>query len=204
MTIFEKLQLARCALQKCNLKKSGKNDFAHCSYFELADFLPTVNEILAEHKLTPMITFKEGLATLKLQDQESETSIDFCCPLATANLKGCHEVQNLGASMTYIRRYLYVNMMEICEADALDSSKPTTNGGATSQPAQGVRMASSKQIGFIHKLADDLGKDNDWLHAQVLSYFPPKESTKDLTSDEASRLIDGLQKRLAEANTEGL
>jgi hypothetical protein len=55
--------------------------------------------------------------------------------MAEAQLKGCHPVQNLGATQTYLRRYLYVLALEIVEHDALDattgseapkSSKPVT------------------------------------------------------------------------------
>jgi hypothetical protein len=44
--------------------------------------------------------------------------------MGSAQLKGCHEVQNIGAVETYQRRYLYVAAMAIVEHDALDSSEP--------------------------------------------------------------------------------
>ena len=43
-----KLQVARVMLQKENLAKTGKNDFAHFDFFQLEDFLPKVNEIFAK------------------------------------------------------------------------------------------------------------------------------------------------------------
>jgi hypothetical protein len=55
--------------------------------------------------------------------------------MSSANLKGCHEVQNLGAVETYIKRYLYQNCFEIVEGDVLDSTmnpadeKPTKSQG---------------------------------------------------------------------------
>jgi hypothetical protein len=41
--------------------------------------------------------------------------------MGSANLKGCHEVQNIGAVETYQRRYLYVTALAIVEHDALDA-----------------------------------------------------------------------------------
>ena len=38
----------RVKLQNSKLKKSGKNKFAGFDYFELADFLPTLNELMLE------------------------------------------------------------------------------------------------------------------------------------------------------------
>ena len=51
---------------------------------------------------------------------EGDGRIQFTSPMSNASLKGCHEVQNLGAVETYIKRYLYQNCFEIVEADALD------------------------------------------------------------------------------------
>jgi hypothetical protein len=42
--------------------------------------------------------------------------------MSRAELKGCHEVQNLGAVQTYLRRYLWTTAMEIVEHDALDAT----------------------------------------------------------------------------------
>ena len=50
MNVFEKLQKARVDLQKKELKKSGKNTYSNYDYFQLADFLPELNEIMDEKK----------------------------------------------------------------------------------------------------------------------------------------------------------
>ena len=42
-------------------------------------------------------------------------------------MKGANELQNLGASCTYLRRYLYMIAYEICESDIIDSSNPIDN-----------------------------------------------------------------------------
>jgi len=106
------------------LNKSGNNKFAGYDYFELQDILPKINTLMLKHRVTTKITF-DGLATLTLVDMDKpEDTISFTCHIADANLKGCHPVQNLGAVITYIRRYLYINVFEIVEHDALDSSQP--------------------------------------------------------------------------------
>ena len=121
MNIYEKLQEARVELQGMNLKKSGKNSFAQYDYFELADFMPHINRSMLEKKLTGFCSFTEDLASLTLVNSEKpEERIVFTSPMSKANLKGCHEVQNLGAVETYQRRYLYTTAFEIVEADLLD------------------------------------------------------------------------------------
>lgn len=122
MNIYEKLQEARVELQGMNLKKSGKNSFAQYDYYELADFMPHINRIMLEKKLTGFCSFTEDLASLTLVNSEKpEERIVFTSPMSKANLKGCHEVQNLGAVETYQRRYLYTTAFEIVEADLLDT-----------------------------------------------------------------------------------
>ena len=120
--VYEKLQKARIKLQSTQLKKSGHNKFAGYQYFELGDFLPTINQIFAELKLCSTVSFDENIATLKIFDHEFGGLIRFTSPMAEAQLKGCHPVQNLGATQTYLRRYLYVLALEIVEHDALDAT----------------------------------------------------------------------------------
>lgn len=126
MNIYEKLQIMRCELQGMSLKKSGKNTFAGYQYFELGDFLPAINGLMLTHKVSSSIQFGADIVSLVLVNTEKpEDIVYFTCPMASASLKGCHPVQNLGASITYIRRYLYINAFEIVENDAVDSSEPT-------------------------------------------------------------------------------
>ncbi len=122
--VYDKLQAARIALQIQDLKKSGHNKFAGYKYFELADFLPTVNKIFMDLKLCHTLEFYPEVAILRVIDTENGGDAKFSCPMAEAELKGCHPVQNLGASITYITRYLLVMAMAIVEHDAIDSSEP--------------------------------------------------------------------------------
>lgn len=125
--VYDKLQQARIKLQSVDLKKSGHNKFAGYKYFELADFLPTVNKIFAELKLCHTLEFYENCAIMRVIDTENGGDAKFTCPMAEAQLKGCHPVQNLGASITYITRYLLVMALAIVEHDAIDASEPITD-----------------------------------------------------------------------------
>ena len=122
MTVFEKLNEARLRFQNAGVKKSGKNSYAGYTYYELADILPFINQIANELKFTCVVNFTPELATLDFVDLEENGKITFTSPMSSASLKGCHEVQNLGAVETYIKRYLYQNCFEIVEADVLDET----------------------------------------------------------------------------------
>ena len=58
---------------------------------------------------------------MTVYDIEDGSSVVFTSPMGSAQLKGCHEVQNIGAVETYQRRYLYVSALAIVEHDALDA-----------------------------------------------------------------------------------
>jgi len=122
MSVYKKLQQARIALQGKKLTKSGKNKFAGYEYFELGDFLPTIQTICNDIGLCGVVSFNHEMAFLQINDVEDGTSIMFTSPMSSAALKGCHDVQNLGAVQTYLRRYLWTNAFEIVEHDALDAT----------------------------------------------------------------------------------
>jgi hypothetical protein len=124
MSVFTKLNQARIKLQNTELSKSGHNKFAGYRYFELGDFLPTVQNIFADLGLCGIVSYGTEIASLTIVDTEDNSNIVITSPMGSAALKGCHEVQNIGAVETYQRRYLWVTAMEIVEHDALDSSEP--------------------------------------------------------------------------------
>lgn len=136
LSIYTKLQEARVALQKMKLKKSGENSYSKFKYFELMDFIPQMNELFLNLKLASNFSIVNDEAVLLICDTEEETEpIKFTLPVKEAEVKGCTPVQNLGALNTYLKRYLYLNALEIVEADALDpiagSSAICTNANAT-------------------------------------------------------------------------
>lgn len=144
MSAHKKLMEARLKLQSMELKKSGQNKFAGYQYFELGDFLPTIQNIFSELKLCGVVSFTSDLATLTITDIEDASSIVITSPMGSAALKGCHEVQNVGAVETYQRRYLWVAALEIVEHDVLDavtgsdSGKPTAKTRGTITPTTGA------------------------------------------------------------------
>ena len=123
MTLYQRMADARVRLQSMSLKKSGNNTFSKAKYYELGDFLPAVNQICKELDLMPVISFTQELATLTIYDAlEPQNCIVFTSPMAETQLKNCHPVQNLGATETYTRRYLYTTAFEIVESDWVDGS----------------------------------------------------------------------------------
>lgn len=166
-SVLAKLQQARMKLNAMAIKKGARNEFAKYNYMELADFLIPTQEIFTEIGLVGLVSFGAELATLTIYDTDSGESVQITSPMSTAALKGCHEVQNLGAVQTYLRRYLWVAAMEIVEHDAIDSSEPVkpktaakvvTPSGAITQtdPAVSSLMANDEQLKFLQDVAATL------------------------------------------------
>lgn len=138
MNVYQKLNAARDEFHQAKLKKSGHNKFANYYYFELGDFVIPALEIFKIHGLTSIISFgKEEASMTIVNNDQPEEKIVITSPMSTAALKGCHEVQNLGAVQTYLRRYLWVAALEIVEHDALDATTGQT-AAPKHRPTEGV------------------------------------------------------------------
>jgi len=176
--IFAKLQKGRVELQRRGVQETGKNIFAKYDYLELRDFLPAVQEICGVIGICGVVRFSDSIATLTLVNTENpEEMIVFSSPMATAELKGCHPVQNLGAAQTYLRRYLWIAAFEVVECDAVDAGRvqPTQDASGTTA----TKLVSTKQVGMFQKefVARGVNKDK----------FLAVAGVKDLSEIEATR-----------------
>ena len=135
MNVYQKLNEAREMFHAAPIKKSGLNKFAGYKYFELGDFVVPALQIFKLVGLTSVIRFGKEEAVMEIVNTDKpEEKILVTSPMSTAALKGCHEVQNLGAVQTYIRRYLWVAALEIVEHDALEATTGKNGDGPVITP----------------------------------------------------------------------
>lgn len=127
-SLLRKIQSVRLQIQNTNLRKSGHNDIGGFNYFELSDFVPKVNELFEELGLFSRTTFVMNTtgsydAVLSIYDIEHpDCSISFTTPVSMST-SNKNPIQNLGATHTYIRRYLWMIALEIVENDQVDCLK---------------------------------------------------------------------------------
>ena len=166
MNVYEKLNECRQKFQSANVKKSGHNSYAGYDYYELADIIPQIIRICQEVKATYTIKFDKELCYLEFIDCEKPTDIIlFTSPMASATLKGCHEVQNLGASETYLTRYLLQTCFAIVENDALDATmQPASNEPKIEELIKTVKARyntyNEKQKSFADKAIKERNLNN--------------------------------------------
>lgn len=116
----------RVDLQNSKLKKSGKNKFAGFDYFELADFLPKLNELMLQEGINDRFYIKDDYATLELQKGEEINTytmpfVMFEVPMNKGGIPSMQKIQYLGALNTYYKRYLYLNAFGITDGEIIDS-----------------------------------------------------------------------------------
>ena len=160
MNVYQKLNEARQTFHSIELKKSGHNKFANYRYFELSDFIIPALGIFQEIGLTGIISFGKETADLRIINNEKPDEVIIIeSPMSSAALKGCHEVQNLGAVQTYLRRYLWVAALEIVEHDAIDSApaKEPVKDKIVITPSQGIADSlPSEEKQYLQELAIEL------------------------------------------------
>jgi len=146
MKVYSKLTQARVMLQNSNLKKTGKGP--NFSYFELKDFLQRVNEIFSELKLSSFTDINGTAPKLVIVDCEDDSIVEFKIPYA--EFKGDEKrklqaVQELGAEITYLTRYLWVQALNIIEPDTIDRDK-TVQEDTKQESSQPVQQSQKSNI----------------------------------------------------------
>lgn len=116
----------RVSLQNLKLKKSGKNKFAGFEYYELADFLPALNELMQKENINDQFTIENDMAILILRKGEESQEYKmpfkiFDTPLNKDGKPSMQDIQYLGALNTYYKRYLYLNAFGITDGEIIDS-----------------------------------------------------------------------------------
>ena len=180
--IYTKLMEVRVAFHKLELKKSGLNKFAGFKYYELGDFLVPATKLLQEANLCPMISFNNELATMTLINGDNpEEQITFTSPMRDLELKGTNAVQNLGGVQTYLTRYLYIQLLNIVEADVFD---------ATSGKDDKDEVISEAQVKRLFMIAK--GKDTDKVKS-IIEKHGFKQS-KDITKSKYNNICEEIEK----------
>lgn len=182
MPVHKKLNEARIAFHALPLKKSGHNTFAGYKYFELGDFVIPALRIFNDVGLCAVISFSETTASMHIVDVEDGTQVIIHSPMGSANLKGCHEIQNIGACETYSTRYLWTAALCIVEHDALDATTGKEKNGFINQ----------RQFAELQNLVNDTKTDLD-----VLCKHYKINALSELPESRFDAVKTALEKKLA-------
>ena len=157
--VYQKLIMAREQFLNSDIQKTGKNMHLSFKYFELDDIVPTATRIFAEQGLIGIVNFSTDTGTMNIVNTENpEEMISFVAPfnrikpiVSNTGAKATNEMQALGSSITYMRRYLYMLALDICESDSIDAnigkgeSAPATQAAEKKAPATPQQRQEVKQ-----------------------------------------------------------
>ena len=140
--VYQKLLKARGMFLEHGAKKSGKNMHLQFKYFELDDIVPVATKIFEEVGLISLANFTSDTATMTVVNvDDTADSVVFTAPfnqiapiISNTGKQATNEMQALGSSITYMRRYLYMIALDICEPDEIDAGlknnpTPAATGG---------------------------------------------------------------------------
>lgn len=139
--VYQRLLMARSKFLDANVEKSGKNMHLSFKYFELEDIVPTAIRIFNKVGLISVVNFTPDVATMEIINTENpDESVSFVAPfnqiapiVSNTGKQATNEMQALGSSITYMRRYLYMIALDICESDSIDAN--LGKGETASAPA---------------------------------------------------------------------
>lgn len=128
--VYQKLIKAREQFLNSDVQKTGKNMHLSFKYFELDDIVPTATRIFAEQGLIGIVNFSTDTATMTIINTDNpEETVLFVAPfnqiepiISSTGGKATNEMQALGSSITYMRRYLYMMVLDVCESDSIDAN----------------------------------------------------------------------------------
>ena len=139
MNVYQKLLKARAMFLGSDAKKTGKNMHLAFKYFELDDIVPVATKIFEEVGLISVVNFTEDIARMSIVNTDTpEEIVLFTAPfnqiapiVSNTGKQATNEMQALGSSITYMRRYLYMIALDICEPDNIE---PTISNAPTPTP----------------------------------------------------------------------
>lgn len=160
MNVRQKLAKARLYFLNQKVKKSGKNMKLEFKYFELEDIVPPALRIFARVGLVSNTVFDGEKATMTIMntDNPQEDGIQFVAPyreagqiISKAGNEVTNPIQALGASITYLRRYLWMMALDITEPDDVDpnlgteTTDDTENGEFAEEAAAATPAKKEKE-----------------------------------------------------------
>lgn len=154
MNIYQKLLKARAMFLEADVKKTGKNMHLSFKYFELEDIVPTATRIFGEVGIVPLVNFTADTATMTIVNTDNpEETVTFVSPfnqiapiVSNTGKQATNEMMALGSSITYMRRYLYMIALDICESDGIDANAGVPAPAAPAPKAPPVTPEQRQEV----------------------------------------------------------
>lgn len=224
--VYQRLLTARAKFLEADVQKTGKNMHLSFKYFELDDIVPSAIRIFNEVGLIPIVNFTADTATMNVINTDNpEESISFTAPfnqiapiVSNAGKQATNEMQALGSSITYMRRYLYMMALDICESDSIDANigndtapaQTEKKAPATPQQRQEVKQeltapndnATSLQIKGLKAVLKQLRKADPSKEEMISNIAVQTKGFTEISKSDCEELINRIKEMLGEGSEE--
>lgn len=224
--VYQRLLTARAKFLEADVQKTGKNMHLSFKYFELDDIVPSAIRIFNEVGLIPIVNFTADTATMNVINTDNpEESISFTAPfnqiapiVSNAGKQATNEMQALGSSITYMRRYLYMMALDICESDSIDANigndtapaQTEKKAPATPQQRQEVKQeltapndnATSLQIKGLKAVLKQLREADPTKEEMISNIAVQTKGFTEISKSDCEELINRIKEMLGEGSEE--
>lgn len=224
--VYQRLLTARAKFLEADVQKTGKNMHLSFKYFELDDIVPSAIRIFNEVGLIPIVNFTADTATMSIINTDNpEESISFTAPfnqiapiVSNAGKQATNEMQALGSSITYMRRYLYMMALDICESDSIDANigndtapaQTEKKAPATPQQRQEVKQeltapndnATSLQIKGLKAVLKQLREADPSKEEMISNIAVQTKGFTEISKSDCEELINRIKEMLGEGSEE--
>ena len=160
--IHQRVAQVKKDLMGVEIKKSGENKFAGFKYHELSDFLSEIVKLNQTHGVNDTIRIDPTTQTAVLRLTSVDDKEDYTetvVPYVEAQMTSKTDpIQRMGATITYMRRYLYMTAYAIQENDTVDAApqsektpKPSADENAKAKAK--FKAYVRQQVGDQHETA---------------------------------------------------
>ena len=187
--------------------RSEKGSYGY-SYADLSDVTAAVMPLLAANGLsfacTPRLVERGGYELAGVLLHTSGERLEGALPLTGGT------PQQLGSSITYMRRYLLGSMTGVVTDDdddarmATEAAKENRRQVHRQQAEESAPRITEPQMKRLHAMLGELGITDRDKRLAMASWHAGREitTTKDLTAAEAGALMDYLATRIADAKVD--
>ena len=196
--VYQKLQEVRVKFQGLNLPKNGKNTYAGFDYYLLEDIIPYINTLFNEIGLFSKFDLikmqddnvhnKAVLTITNVDNPLDFVTFEMYSVLAKGQIKG---IQAIGSENTYMKRYLYLNALEITEGDTVDA----TNGEKNAEEDRKDELKKLKKLEDLVKSTENEALTE--MHTKLMSLATDKYKKKklsELDTDVIKKCVKNLEK----------
>lgn len=213
-TLYGKLKQIKVELRKVINTKSGYNVHNKFKYYQLEDFLPQVLEAFSRYNIYNEYSIDTDLEIveertdfdeetnktyktvtkrpveyaylyLKNLDNEDDEMI-YRLKTAEASVYGAAAIQNLGAKITYMKRYIYMSLLDIVEPDAVDAAPQGNAPQPVQQAAPQPPVNYTTNVAEMHKAPEPVAMPQE----QVVTNNVTIEPTTGATSVEEPMTLE--------------